>query len=289
MRRAQWILSFAITAALALSACSGTPTREACFKCTERAQGWEDFGFAKLEGTWRGKQERFNNLAEGKSKRLKPRDIEVAFLEGRKFLNAYRIANSSCGEFPANAVVLMNEMWWGKAGKRANERAFEVFGRRDDGNVSYGRAYISRGATNTCKYESVIEKVVMNRLALPSVHYSKRITIDGRVLASGETEEVDIGFEFLHYDDAKIKEEYRWLGDRSQASNPPLFFRFVKTKRKVTGPFDTGRWESTEERIFRLWRLEEPANVRTPASDDEDNPEQAKADFGNRGVDRMAH
>lgn len=293
MSKSKWILGLAVTAGLGLAACAGPETREACFKCTERAQGWETFGFEKLEGTWRGKHEEFQNSAEGKSKRLKEQSVEVAFLEGRKFLSAYRIQANACGKFPKESVVLMNELWWGKTGKRANERAFEVFGRREDGNVSYGRAFIRRGAVNTCNYESVIEKVVMNRLALPSVFFSRRMTVDGRVLASGETNEVDIGFEFLHFDDAQIKEKYRWMGDRSQKSNPPLFFRFVKTERMVDGPYDQGHWQQTEERIFRLWRLEAPTGSRNTASDKEPEEKlssgdrQAKTDFGGQGEETL--
>ncbi len=258
MSKAKWILSIAVVASLGLSACAGIERREACFKCTQHAQNWKTFGFEELEGTWRGKQEKFQNSAEGKSKRLKAKSIEVAFLEGKKFLSAYRIPANACGKFPQDAIVLMNELFWDKkVGRRGNERAFEVFGKREGGKVSYGRAFIRRGAVNTCNYESVIEKVVMNRLALPSVFYTRRLTTDGRVLASGKTSEVDIGFEFLHFDHAKVKDKYRWLGDRSQRTNPPLFFRFVRTERVVEGPYDRGHWQSTEEQVFRLWRLEE--------------------------------
>ena len=79
-------------------------------------------------------------------------------------------------------------------------------------------------------------------------------TPDGRALASGQTREVDVNFEFLNFEHARVDSEYRFQGKREKEA--PLFFRFVKTTRNVSGAFDDGNWHGTEEKLFRLWRVD---------------------------------
>ena len=268
------ILSAALVLA-ALTGCSETQSRATCFDCTTTPQKWSDFGFEKLEGTWRGIQHVSTNEAAAAKVVTKETPIEVAFLEGKKFLRAYKIAPESCAGFPEEAVVLMNELWWDKSTAQPNdERAFEVFGKASGDRVTYGRAYVKRSpaagtppskaskfqqvpggdTAATCDYVGSERPITMNRLALPAVTYSRRVSQDGRAVASVMTKEVDVNFEFLNFDQAKIDSDYRYKGKREKEA--PLFFRFVKTTRNVTGPFDDGNWNATEEKLFRLWRVD---------------------------------
>lgn len=248
------ILSAALAAA-ALTGCSGNQSRATCFDCTTTPQKWSDFGFEQLEGTWRGTQHVSTNEASAEKVVTKEKKVEVAFLSGQKFLRAYKIAPESCTGFPAESVVLMNELWWDKStAQPTDERAFEVFGKAAGDRVTYGRAYVKRAAgAATCAYVGSERPITMNRLALPAVVYSRRLTADGRALASGPTKEVDVNIEFLNFEKAKVDSEYRYQGKREKEA--PLFFRFVKTTRNVEGAFDEGNWSATEEKLFRLWRV----------------------------------
>ena len=240
-------------AALSLSACSGNQSRATCFDCTTTPSSWSDFSFAKLEGTWRGTLEYSNNAAAAEKPEAKSSPVEVAFLEGKKFLRAYKIAD--CAGFPAEAMVLMNELWWDRASKQPNSvRSFEVFGRSEKDKVIFGRARITRAeAGNSCEFASNEKAIAMNRLALPAVSLSQRLTSDGRALASGNTDEVDVDLEFLNFEHAKSAQAHRFEGKREREA--PLFFRFVKTTRRVPNAFSEGEWRATEEKIFRLWRV----------------------------------
>lgn len=246
---------FAALAAAAVTGCSGAKSRATCFDCTTTPQKWSAFDFPRLEGTWRGTQNVSVNDAGAAKVVTKEKQVEVTFLEGRKFLRAYKIAEGGCAGFPAEAVVLLNELWWDRASAQpSDQRAFEVFGKLEGDKVGYGRAYIKRSPNgNTCEYLANERPIVMNRLALPAVAYSKRLTADGRALASGTTQEVDVSLEFLNFDQAKGASEHRFSGKKEKEA--PLFFRFVKTTREVNGAFDDGNWQATEEKLFRLWRV----------------------------------
>jgi hypothetical protein len=246
-------LPIVLSGALALSACSGTQSRATCFDCTTTPSSWSNFSFTQLEGTWRGTVDHSNNAVTDKQPQSKSSSVEVAFLDGRKFLKAFKI--ESCGNFPAEAMVLMNELWWDRASKQPeNMRSFEVFGRADKDQVVFGRARITRTKTaNTCEFSSNEKPIVMNRLALPAVSLSQRLTNDGRALASGSTDEVDVDLEFLNFEHAKNAERHRFEGKKEREA--PLFFRFVKTTRSVPSAFSQGEWRSSEEKIFRLWRV----------------------------------
>ena len=244
-----------LTLVLLLGGCAGSEHRQTCFECTDQPGSWKKFSFNSLEGTWRGTEESALNRNLAADIVRKEKKIEVSFLEGKKFLRAFKL--EACEQFPAEAVVLLNELWWGRGSQSKNERAFEVFGRLPGNKISYGRAFVTRADSgNDCTYQQVSGPVAMNRLALPAVAYSRRLTPDGRVLASGRTKEVDINFEFLAFKNARVPERYAFNGKQGK-DNPPLFFRFVKTTRSVASPFDKGEWQQTEERIFRLWPVKD--------------------------------
>lgn len=254
MKKHGLVLLLSAFSIAALSGCSGVQSHATCFDCTTTPQKWSQFGFHSLEGTWRGVQDISINEADAEKLVTDKKNIEVTFLEGHKFLNAYRIADGACAGFPNEAVVLTTELWWDRSSaKPKNQRAFEVFGKIETDHVSYGRVLITQTEKgNSCEYSANEKAITMNRLSLPAVALSRRLTSDGRALASGSTKEVDINFEFLNYDNARVSSEYRYTGKQKEA---PLFFRFVKTTREVQGAFDEGEWRGTEEKIFRLWRV----------------------------------
>ena len=239
------------------TACTGPEVRQACHNCPQKTQSWNAFSFEQLEGTWRGTKESLSDDIDGIDSVRKSKSVEVSFLMGDKFLRVYKVDSGTCKGFPKQSIVLLNELWWDKSGKRYDERAFEVFGKMDADKVSFGRAYIRRrqGKAAICSYEQIGRAVPMNRLSLPHVNYSRRMTSNGRVLASGGTEEVDVNFEFLHFAKATIEERYQWKHN-DKKTDPPLFFRFVRSTRKVQTPFDHGRWMRTDESLYRLWPVD---------------------------------
>lgn len=260
-----------VAISLFLVGCAGSGSRATCFDCTTTPQSWSEFGFEKLEGTWRGTQAITINDAAAAKLQAKTEKVEVTFLDGTKFLRAYNLSNSTCAGFPEKSIVLIHELWWDRGSARKDgARAFDVFSKIDQDEVLFGRAYVSRSKGEShCEYVTSGKQIAMNRLALPAVAYSKRLTPDGRALASGGTTEVDINFEFLNFAGAKNAADYRWQGKEKEA---PLFFRFVKTTRVAEGAFDQGEWQGTEERVFRLWRADLPAEKATASSDSARSP-----------------
>lgn len=242
--------------AASLSSCSGSRSRATCFDCDKEPSRWSQFGFDKLEGTWKGTQAFSQSAVDEKRTRESALPTEVTFLSGKKFLRAYKLETAACGEFPAESVVLLNELWWDRGEKAAsNERAFEVFGKGEKDTVIFGRAHVVRGAQgNTCQFTVNSKAIAMNRLALPAVAFTRRLTPNGRALASGNTAEVDVQLEFLNFDGSIRGKEHRFSGKKEKEA--PLFFRFVKTKRNIQDSFDSGEWASTEEKVFRLWRTD---------------------------------
>lgn len=235
--------------------CASTGSRATCFDCASTPQRWSDFGFEQLEGTWKGTQDLTINNADAEKLESASKKVEVTFLDGKKFLRLYSLNQDTCKGFPENSMVLVNELWWDRSEKRpSSDRVFEVFSKLGKDEVVFGRAYVTRvKGQNSCEYLTSGKAIAMNRLALPAVSYSRRLTPDGRALASGGTKEVDVNFEFLNFAGAKNADDYQWKGKKEQEA--PLFFRFVKTTRVAQGAFDGGEWSGTEERVFRLWRV----------------------------------
>ncbi len=237
---------------LFLSGCAGQRLNSLCFECTKMNQSWKSFSFEKLEGTWKGTLNTLSDSLAATDERHTEEKIEVSFLGGRKLLKVYKIP--SCGLFPEESMVFLYELW-GKEGKKlSNRKSFEVFGRRKDGGVSHGRVHITQKENiNLCEYTQIKDEITMNRMGLPSIDYSKRLTPDGRVLASGNTKEVYIHFDFLNFRHAKGRQNPQW--QKEDKTYPPLLFRFAKSPYTVKTPFERGEWISKTESVFRLWPL----------------------------------
>ena len=254
----------AILIVLLSTACSGSKIKKAdCYDCPSEDQKWTKFSWHKLEGTWRGNVEiSADRLAAAKWEKA-THWVELSFLEGKKFLNVYKV--EACDRFPQESVVLLQAVWFKEMPTawppQTKEPIFEVFGRADSNRVSYGRVYFDRkDGKHVCHYQSFGGKVSMNRLAMPALAFSERMSPDGRLLASGETKEYELNFEFLNFVDEAKPERFAGRDSRAPASenkdNPPLFFRVVKITKSVNSPYASGKWESTEEYLYRLWRVD---------------------------------
>ncbi len=234
------------------SACSHNYHKADCFDCVDEYQEWNEFSWEKLKGTWRGSLEIVKNDINAKAKERTEQAAELSFVDGADFLKVKSIAE--CKKFPEQAVVLIGQVWDSGSAK---ERVYEVFGKRDDGNVSYGRAVVNG---TKCNYVTLDRAMGMNRLALPAVDFTQRKTKNGRVLASGVTPETEVNFEFLNFDTENVKKLAFVQGSRMPASvpeqdKPPLMFRVFQMERIVDSPYSRGKWQHTEEHLYRLWKV----------------------------------
>ena len=245
-----------------VTACSGeSGIRKAdCYDCTTENQSWKKFAWQDLEGTWRGSIETVSNELKAKKKDTKQLPAEIRFVAGDKFLATQKVTN--CGSFPATAVVLNGSLWQENDKTPPKTQSYEVFGQVGS-DVSYGRVSFTKlNGENVCSYERIGALVGMNRLALPAVHFSQRLTPNGRVLASGtSTNEFEVNLEFLNFDANNAKAQVFPKGSRKPASvsvqdNPPLMFRVFKIVNAVHSAYDQGSWQSSQEHIYRLWRAE---------------------------------
>lgn len=274
----------AATLCLALAACSGKKVRAPdCFDCTEQKQSWDKFSWNQLEGSWKGSLESVTNIVTAAKKEHQEDPVEVSFLDGQKFLSAKNIEH--CGDFPAKSVVFMGQLWrerdkmtgldlasgkivlpqdkgrsLASVKKEAEDKVYEVFGASSEDKVSYGRATISRmNGQNICTYARIGGSFFQNRLALPSLSFTQRVTHDGRVLASGSTPEYEVSMEFLDYRPAGAKQVFPVKNARRPAAvemhdQPQLFLRVFKIARNVTSVYSRGEWTGTQEYLYRLWR-----------------------------------
>lgn len=263
---------------LVLSACSGQkPRAPDCFSCTEQEQSWQGFSWSSLQGSWKGSVETVTNIVTAAKKETKEDAVEVSFLDGKKFLESKGM--TTCGAFPLQSVVFMGQLWrerdemtglnlaTGKVSlppsrSIASEGAkvYEVFGATEDDQVSYGRATFSQvNGQNFCSYAKVAGKFFKNRLALPALTFSRRVSADGRVIASGTTPEYEVSMEFLDFRPTAAKEAFAEKSARRPSSvfshdKPQLFLRVFKIARNVDGAYSRGEWTGTQEYLYRLWR-----------------------------------
>lgn len=244
---------FAIVSMFIITACSSSGGRKAdCHDCLDEMQEWDEFSWKDLKGTWRGSIEIVTNDIKKTKKERVEKSVELTFVDGKEFLATKKV--SSCEKFPENAVVLVGQVWDSGSG---NERVYEVFGEREDDHVSYGRAVV---VGTSCNYVKLGRSMGMNRLALPAVNFTQRKTSNGRVLASGATPETEVNFEFLNFEPKHAQKLVFVKGSRMPASSveqdrPPLMFRVFQMERTVNSPFARGKWNRTEEHLYRLWRL----------------------------------
>jgi hypothetical protein len=252
MQGSKCLAFFAIISILTISACSSNHRKGDCHECLDEPQAWNKFSWENLKGTWRGSLEVVTNDIHAKKKERAEKSVELSFVAGTDFLKQKNIA--SCAKFPENSVVLVGQVW--DAGKGA-EHVYEVFGEREDNTVSYGRAVVT-GAK--CNYVSLGRSVGKNRLDLPAVDFTQRKTKNRRVLASGATPETEVNFEFLNFESERTQKVAFINGSRMPASvqdqdKPPLMFRVFQMSRLVETPFARGKWQRTDEHLYRLWKV----------------------------------
>lgn len=242
--------------------CSGSKVKKAdCYDCAQEEQSWKKFSWNDLEGTWKGSLETLTNEISAKKKDRKEEAVEINFVNGQKFLAEKNV--QSCGNFPEVSVVLQGKFWYSDEKREAATKDFiyEVFGKMDGDRVSYGRATINKvNGANICSYQKIGRSVGMNRLALPSMNFSQRMTPNGRVLASGTTPEFEVNMEFINFDPSRALKQGFAGNSRKPASideqdKPPLFFRVFKITNKVNNAYARGEWTGTKEYLYRLWRV----------------------------------
>ena len=274
----------AILVCLFFVACSGTKRKADCYNCPETQQSWKKFAWSDLKGVWRGSMESVHNDTSFKEKQKQETPVEIEFVGASEFFATHGV--DSCGlAFPKDAIVLKGVLWLTEektkvAQKRtqggrmpagstavaaAKEKEYEVFGPGEKDSVVYGRATIqSHAGTVTCKFEKVEKKLMQNRLGLPAVDFTVREGAHGgRTLASGKPETVresEFSLEFLNYQPSKPKISLA-KGTRAPASltvkdNPPLFLRVFRITNAKGGVYSTGEWQSTEEHLYRLWKVQ---------------------------------
>ncbi len=252
-----------ILSGVLIAACSGSKVKKAdCYDCTQEEQSWKKFSWNDLTGTWKGSLETLTNEISAKKKDHKEESVELSFVDGQKFLTDKSV--KECGTFPAQAVVMQGKFWYAdeKNEAKINDFTFEVFGKMDGDRVSYGRATINKvNGTNVCSYQKIGRSVGMNRLELPSMNFSQRMTPNGRVLASGTTPEFEVNMEFINFDPSRASKQGFTAKARKPASmeeqdKPPLFFRVFKITNNVSSAFSRGEWKSTKEYLYRLWRVQ---------------------------------
>lgn len=275
------ILAAAFAVFVGLSSCSGKKVRAPdCFECTEQKQNWEGFSWGALQGSWKGSLEVVTNVVTAANKERKEDPFEINFVSGKDFLKDKQI--TTCGNFPDSAIVMDGELWKLKdemtalnfASGKANfpgtanrvpasengKKVFEVFSAGVDNSVYYGRVMLQRMNGETlCTYSRIGGNFYQNRLALPSLNFTERVTPDGRVLASGTTPEYEIQFEFLDFRPNGIAQKFSGAQARKPAAvemhdRPQLFIRIFKMARNVGTEYARGEWTGTREYLYRMWR-----------------------------------
>ncbi len=238
-------------AALLLVSCSSKSLLSPdCHTCTAEDQSWKGFSWEELTGKWRGSLETAKNAKGAKKEKLETA-VELRFLNAGDFLRQKNAA--SCGNLPANAMVLNGQLW------NSGKNEFEAFVPVEEGKVAYGRLSLERvNNQQVCNFRRLGRVMGQNRLALPAVTFSENGNLPGRQLASAVPES-DFSVEFLRFAPATVKKMSFQAGSRKPAAKaeeerPPLMIRVYKTSSRDVG--SRGEWKGSEEQLYRLWKVE---------------------------------
>lgn len=224
-----------------------------CHSCTVEDQEWNDFAWSSLEGKWRGSVETWQNERDTK-KRVKTEKVaELQFLPADGFLKSR--GTDSCANLPAGSVVL-NGLFWNTGSER---KEYEAFVPVEEDKVAYGRlSFEKMNGKDFCQFRRYGRVMGKNRLGLPSASFSNAVLPGGRTIASSGSER-EISVEFLRFAKSKPStKDFSADGRRPaaaiEAERPPLMLRVFQVQTQVNK--DRGEWRSTEEQIYRLWKMQ---------------------------------
>jgi hypothetical protein len=232
-----------------LSACT---SQKVCFDCSTKKQEWKSSPFPQMTGRWRGGIEIVSDNIKAKKKEKREDPVNLVIVNGAEFKAAHKV--DSCDKLPADSIVMMGQLWTKNA-----DKSFDAFAANGNGNVVYGKVQIKNvNGQKFCDFTKIGGEMVQNGQWLPTVSFTERRTNDGRVLASGSTPEDERIIEVLRFSPASKQKEFKVEARRPAALNeqdkPALVMRVSRTSRNVDGPFANGRWQETQEFIYRLWR-----------------------------------